>query len=183
MRIATLIIALIATWANCNGQRKPTDRELEMVHVINKFRANPDSIVPYVQVYLDFWEATPAEKATAKELIRQVKHTKPMDTLVFDTELFEMALKHGEWMKSKNRFAHSKYNLYENLVSGNEDVTMAVIDLLIDHGVSNRGHRKNLLNPELRRVACVKIEGEVARMGFNFIQIFDVAKKDGNKEK
>jgi uncharacterized protein YkwD len=149
-----------------------TAREMEMVRVINTFRADPKSAIPLINQYLVLWDSDASERAAANELIRELNKTKPMDTLSFCPDLYKLAKEHGDWMKRTNRFQHSKYRFAENLVAGNEDVTMAVIDLLIDDGVPDRGHRKNLLNKDLKQVACYEIPGEVAKQGFNFVQIF-----------
>lgn len=166
-----LILALFTIMlASAQAQ---TVREKQMVRVINKIRADPQSAIPFVEEYLVLWESNASEKAAANELIRELKKTKPMDTLVFCADLYKMAKEHGEWMKRSNRFQHSKYKeIAENLVAGNEDVTMAVIDLLIDDGIAGRGHRKNLLNREHKKVACFEIQGTVAGQEFNFVQIF-----------
>jgi uncharacterized protein YkwD len=146
---------------------------MEMIRVINKFRKDPQSAIPVVQQYLEHWESDASEKAAANELIRELKKLKTLDTLSYSPELYELAKAHGGWMKKNDRFAHSKNKQAENLVSGNEDVTFAVIDLLIDDGIPGRGHRKNLLNPAFRKVACFEVFGEVDGIDFNFVQIFE----------
>jgi hypothetical protein len=49
---------------------------------------------------------------------------------------------------------------------------IAVCDLLIDYGVPDRGHRKNILNPEFRKCAVVYIEEVDDGINFFFIQQF-----------
>jgi len=59
----------------------------------------------------------------------------------------------------------------ENLVGGPEDIRRAVMLLLVDDGISKRGHRKALLNPAWKYVACHKV-GRVGNMPNSWIQNF-----------
>lgn len=167
--ILLLFVGLIPTV----HAQKPTEREKKMLDEINRFRQNPMAALPEIDKYLEFWESDASERAAAKELIAELKKLKPLPAIEFSQELYEQARKHGEWMKKYQKFQHSKNNVRENLVSGNEDITMAVIDLLIDDGVSNRGHRKNILHPENKIGACYEIIGEIDGIDFNFVQVFD----------
>lgn len=56
------------------------------------------------------------------------------------------------------RFGQYKSRLAENIVYGHEDARHAVISLLIDDGVSNRGHRKNILEPVFQKVGVAADE-------------------------
>ena len=59
----------------------------------------------------------------------------------------------------------------ENLVGGPDDIRRAVILLLVDDGIPNRGHRKALLNPAWKYVACHKV-GTIGSMPNSWIQNF-----------
>jgi len=59
----------------------------------------------------------------------------------------------------------------ENLVGGPASVREAVIILLIDEGIANRGHRKTLLNPNWKYAAAFKI-GQVGGMPNCWVQKF-----------
>jgi uncharacterized protein YkwD len=64
----------------------------------------------------------------------------------------------------------------ENIVGGTikKGVRGMVISLLIDSGISSRGHRYNMLNPEWKYVGCYGYAGEkTAHYTFyNYIQNF-----------
>ncbi len=50
------------------------------------------------------------------------------------------------------RYGNWQVQIAENIAYGNTSARQIVIFLLIDDGVKNRGHRKNLLNPDLKMV-------------------------------
>lgn len=45
----------------------------------------------------------------------------------------------------------------ENIAAGPGDANAILLQLMVDSGVDSRGHRKNLMNPEWRYVACHKV--------------------------
>ena len=55
---------------------------------------------------------------------------------------------------------------------GNESAVFAVCDLLIDNGVPNRQHRKNILNPEFSEFAVFYVAKINDEMEFFFVQQF-----------
>jgi uncharacterized protein YkwD len=59
----------------------------------------------------------------------------------------------------------------ENLVGGLEAVRDSVMALLIDSGIPGRGHRKNLLNPDWKYIACHFV-GQVGDMPNYWVQVF-----------
>jgi uncharacterized protein YkwD len=46
----------------------------------------------------------------------------------------------------------------ENIAAGPGDADAILLQLMVDSGVDGRGHRKNLLNPDWRYVACYKVD-------------------------
>ncbi len=59
-----------------------------------------------------------------------------------NSTLKERIERYGEW----------QVRIAENIAYGNQSARQIVIFLLIDDGVKSRGHRKNLLNPDLKVV-------------------------------
>ena len=49
----------------------------------------------------------------------------------------------------------------ENMVGGEGNARSLVMKLLIDSGISSRGHRYNLLNPEWKYVGCAGYESDM----------------------
>jgi uncharacterized protein YkwD len=46
----------------------------------------------------------------------------------------------------------------ENIAAGPGDAEDILLQLMVDSGVDGRGHRQNLLNPDWRYVACLKVD-------------------------
>ena len=57
----------------------------------------------------------------------------------------------------------------ENIIGGRKNTRELVIQLLIDAGISDRGHRYNMLNPNWEYIGCYGYEGDGM---FNYIQNF-----------
>ena len=110
----------------------------------------------------------------AKELIIELKKIKKLEPLIFDTSMDSITDSHGEYLDSVNAHGHfgpngqtlserfknfRLYNISENVSSvgsfvyTTKDVKPILVSLLVDGGISNRGHRKNLLNPKSKYVA------------------------------
>jgi uncharacterized protein YkwD len=155
------------------AQNIPSARETEMMNEINYVRTNPEEYAQYVSDYLEYWDSDRSEIAAADELVKELRKMKPLDSLKFSQELYDAAVKHGKWMKSKAQFEHSDYDYGENLVAGDSTVRFAMLNLLIDSGVSGRGHRKNILDPEYKHVAVREVPGRVGEWKYVFIQEFE----------
>jgi uncharacterized protein YkwD len=56
----------------------------------------------------------------------------------------------------------------ENILEGKKDALKAIIMLLIDQGVPDKGHRKALFNPEFNLMACSIMPKKNSE---NFIQV------------
>lgn len=62
----------------------------------------------------------------------------------------------GSMMQRIERHGQWKVEIGEDISYGYEDPRLVVMQLIVDDGVSGRGHRKNIFNPVFRRagVAC-----------------------------
>ena len=175
-----------------------TGREKEMIKEINLIRSNPKGYVPIVESYIKKQKAglknvvsgkkyILEEIEVAKELIRELKRTASMPVLSPDKGVYRAAKLHGQEGKRKGSLDHTGKNGSwpwdritkeagyrnggENLVGGLSDVRESVLILLIDSGIENRGHRKALLNPKWKYVACYEV-GKVGDMPYYWVQNF-----------
>ncbi len=168
-----------------------TAEENEMVKEINLLRSNPAGYIPYVEQYIrdiKSGKAFGSSTTAAYELIDELKRTPPLSILQTTDCLYQAARKHGEEAVRKgssdhqgidgswpwDRVKRSCANMQdgnENLVGGPSNIREAVMLLLVDDGISNRGHRKTLLNKDWKYVACYK-SGKVGQMPNSWVQLF-----------
>ncbi len=149
-----------------------TSRELEMINEINNLRLKPEKYITYVQGYLQKYNATEEAKTAAGELIAILKNLKPLQPLTLDPAMYNDAKQHGLSMAQRNVFDHSSLPYYENLSLGHRDIRDAIVDLLIDEGIPNRGHRNNLLSDKIKYVAVFEVPGKVKNIGYCYVQVF-----------
>jgi len=167
--------------------------ELEMVEEINLVRSNPKGYIPHIKEYIKEMRNTKSfgfgdPVADSYELIEQLEETAPLSILVPSECVYTAAKKHGEdrkqagsndhvgtdgswpWDRVLRECTHMRDG-NENLVGGPANVRRAVILLLVDSGIPNRGHRTTLLNSNWRYVATYKI-GTVGNMPNSWVQKF-----------
>ncbi len=168
-----------------------SQEEQTMINEINLVRSNPAGYVKYVEQYIKdirSGKAFGSSTNVAYELIDELKRTPPLSILQPVECLYKAAQQHGQeavrkgssdhkgldgswpWDRAK-RACPQMTDGNENLVGGPADVREAVMLLLVDDGISNRGHRKTLLNKEWKYVACYKT-GMVGRMPNSWVQMF-----------
>lgn len=164
--------------------------EIAMVNEINLLRFDPKGYVPVVEEYMAKVKAgqVPGKVETCKELIEELKKTAALPALETMECIYRAAKLHGQEQAPKGVIDHiGKGGTYpwdrirqacpsltdgnENLVGGPSAVRDAVLLLLVDEGIANRGHRRNLLNPDWRFVACYYV-GKVGSMPNYWIQNF-----------
>ena len=163
-----------------------TSEEKQMVDEINLMRSNPEGYIPFVDAYVKKYEmqysANDKEfKKAVEELKTELKQLEPLIQLEPNKILYNVARNHGLDNKRNNRLDHigsdksdpfdrvrrsglknsidekGYFAPNENLVGGEDTPRESVVALLIDSGVSSRGHRRALLEPKWKYVACYKI--------------------------
>ena len=173
-----------------DAARYMTTDEISMVNEINLVRSNPSAYVKYVEAYKNKIAAGKAFGTieTCNELISELRRLSPLSRLKPAECLYNAAKKHGLDQKPTGSTDHvgtdGSYpwdrvrkecsfmtDGNENLVAGPESVRDAVILLLVDEGIPNRGHRRTLLNRDWNYVACYKI-GQVGNMPNSWVQNF-----------
>ncbi len=162
----------------------------EMIKEINYVRQYPQVYASIVSTYLanqsTSWAGLSKEEYEAGvELVEELKRMKPSQLLYTKRCVYEAAKKHGEDCKKRGFTDHtgsdgsspfSRISSFcknltgnENIVGGIKNVRALVILLLIDSGISSRGHRYNMLNPNWKYVGCYGYKGNNM---YNYIQNF-----------
>ena len=172
------------------NEKMINDFDKEMIKEINFVRQYPKVYAQIVANYLaeeskSWWGLGKDDYDAGLELIDELNKMKPVQVLYHKSCLYEAAKKHGEDCKQRGFIDHTgsdrsipssriaKFctglNGGENLVGGPKNVRVLVLQLLIDAGISSRGHRYNMLNANWKYVACYGYE--VGNM-YNYIQNF-----------
>ena len=86
--------------------------------------------------------------------------------------MYNDAKQYGLLMAKKNIFEHSSLPYFENLSLRYKDIRDAIVDLLIDDGIPDRGHRKNLLSEKIKQVTVFKLPGKVGDIAYCYVQEF-----------
>jgi uncharacterized protein YkwD len=149
-----------------------TSREQQMIDEINHLRTNPARYCTYVEEYLQKHNADEEVKLAAKELLGVLKKLKPLNPLTVNHVMYNDAKQFGLLMAKKNVFEHSSLPYAENLSLGYKDIRDAIVDLLIDEGIPNRGHRNNLLNEKIKHVAVFELPGKIQDIAYCYVQEF-----------
>jgi len=160
--------------------------EKKMIDEINILRTNPAKYFQYVESYAlkhqkQFTEEEEEFSKAVKELKQELMNIEPLSVLQPNEKLYNVARAHGLDNKTNHQLEHigsdqsdpfdrvkrsglknyidkdGNYAPNENLVGGESSPRESVVALLIDAGVYSRGHRKALLEPHWKYVACYKI--------------------------
>ena len=122
--------------------------------------------------------------AAARELIAELKKIKSLSLLQPQECLCKAAKQQGIVCKQRGKLGHEGVggampwdrlpkacprfpNGAENLGAGAQSMRQAVLNLLIDERIPNRGHRRNLLHSEIKYIGVYDILGGIADMPNN----------------
>jgi uncharacterized protein YkwD len=140
--------------------------EKSVIFYLNLVRVNPKLFAQtYLKNYLDTAPINQTEYL--KSLQKELNTLKPMDLLKPQFDLYEVAKKHATEMGMQGKTGHislsgknfesrakelsKRYKkLMENCQYGYADGLSIVIDLLIDEDIPELGHRKSLLNKDVK---------------------------------
>src|SRR5688572_4772557 len=151
--------------------------EQEMLYWVNLLRSDPQEFLEkYVRPFLE--QFPEAKGGASRSLIADLKEQAPLPLMEPRKNLSDISRKHSKDLALNTKgISHSSSDgksfaqrmaaegitcAGENILIGKSDALKAVILLLIDEGVSNRGHRKALLSS-----------------GFNLIGVSFYPRKDG----
>jgi uncharacterized protein YkwD len=156
--------------------------EKEIIYEINLFRSNPPQyaekyIAPLAKNYQKNILQYPGDKPiktvegvkALNECVRELKKATPKPILYPSEGLTKAAEDHCRDQSKTGRTGHIgsdnsnlktrvdrygkwKVRIAENIAYGNTSARQVIIFLLIDDNVKNRGHRNNMLNPDLKLV-------------------------------
>jgi len=154
--------------------------EYEVVLELNKLRANPKEYAEkYLEPMLDLYDGkllkypneipvrTNEGIKAVKECIRVLKKTKPIGPFTPKEGMSYAAADHVKYQSKKGLTGHkgkggstpfkrlNKHGQWlitagENIDYGNDKADRIVISLMVDDGVPDRGHRKNILNGDFK---------------------------------
>lgn len=167
-----------------------TAMDKEMIKEINFARQYPKVYASIVAKYLA--EESKSLRGLSKdkydagiELINELIVMSPAQLLYPKECVHQAAKKHGEDCKSRGYTDHtgsdgsspfSRISKFctglsgnENIVGGRKNARILVIQLLIDSGISSRGHRYNMLNPDWQYIGCYGYAGNGI---YNYVQNF-----------
>jgi len=162
-----------------------SDLEREVVEELNLARTHPDEYADYLVEYSKLFVGkelrepgeitimTEEGRSAVTEAIRFLKKQKSVPSLTASKGMSRAAADMVRMQETTNQIGHvgrdgskfsdriSRYGSWggscgENIDYGNNTARKIVMSLIIDDGVSNRGHRKSIFNQEFRRVgvAC-----------------------------
>ena len=171
---------------------KMSQKEKDVLYYMNLARINPSKFEKEVlNPYLK--ESRKFKPKYVKTLKNELRKTKPTQPLMYRSDLFEFAQHHAKTTGKAGKVGHSsvKFKSYknrtkkliktyltvgENIQYGLNDAKAIVIDLLIDEGVKDLGHRKNILDSEYE-YASVSIQPH-KKFGYNCVIEFGGALKN-----
>ncbi|MDZ7876663.1 MAG: LysM peptidoglycan-binding domain-containing protein [Saprospiraceae bacterium] len=168
-----------------------TPDEVKMVDEINLVRHNPAGYIVHIEKYIKDLERTQGNIAAinaARELITELFAMPVLSTLQPLECIYSAGKKYGIEQRQRGVADHQAADGSmpwdrimracpalkdgnENLVGGPADIREAVILLLVDNGIQNRGHRRTILQPNWKYIACHKM-GQVGSMPNYWVQQF-----------
>lgn len=145
-----------------------SEEEKETVYWVNFVRSRPQNFLD--EILYPFLSQFPEVKNSyTRSLITQISALEPLPLLMPSSRLNKAASEHAKDLgshqmtishsSSKGKSFQERMNsigyfecVSENVYEGKENGMLSVIFLLIDTGVKNLGHRKNILDPAMKYV-------------------------------
>jgi uncharacterized protein YkwD len=145
-----------AKFANANTAQAATymnEDEKNIIHILNLARMDPQLFLKTIiePIAKDYWFVNTNSKFY-KSLINDLKKQKPLNLLLPDKTMFEIAYCHAKTMGSKGLVGHKRISKDckegfsgECCSYGISEPLEIIVQLLVDEGVESLGHRKILL--------------------------------------
>lgn len=150
-----------------SAESKMSAIEKEVMYYINLVRINPSKFEKEVlQPYL---QGKKISRKYVSSLKKELKNLKPLTELKHTQKLFEFAKHHAKTTGKIGKVGHKSVlfksyksrskkllqtysNVGENIQYGYNDGELIVLDLLIDEGIKDLGHRRNILNKDFEYI-------------------------------
>ena len=142
-----------------------TTEEKNVIFYINLARTNgPLFAKTFVLTFIDSIEMESNDYV--KSLIRDLKKSKPITLLTSRKDLYEVAKTHAKTMGKSGKTGHYEFEkrtreiariydgITENCDYGPDDGFSIVMDLLIDEGIPDVGHRETILDSNIRYIGA-----------------------------
>lgn len=184
-----------------------SDLEREVIDELNFARMQPSEYADYLIAYSELFVGrelrergeitvlTREGRSAVNEAIRFLRNQKPLPYLIASKGMSKAAEDMVRMQGTTSQIGHngrdgstfadrvSRYGTWEgscseNIDYGNNKARRIVMALIIDDGVSNRGHRKSIFNPAFKRVglAC----GQHQR--FQYMCVIELAARYSEKQ-
>ena len=184
-----------------------SDLEREVIDELNFARMQPSEYADYLIAYSELFVGrelrergeitvlTREGRSAVNEAIRFLRNQKPLPYLIASKGMSKAAEDMVRMQGTTSQIGHkgrdgssfadrvSRYGTWEgscseNIDYGNNNARRIVMALIIDDGVSNRGHRKSIFNPAFKRVglAC----GQHQR--FQYMCVIELAARYSEKQ-
>lgn len=157
----------ICNWLETDsGYRQLSQYEKDAVYWLNYVRKQPQQF--YHNILTVFLEQFPELKSSyTKSLTNELIHASPVPMLKSSYKLNKVAASHAKDLATTGvSISHASSSgqsfqqrmadagllncISENIYEGRPEPLKAIIFLLIDQGVKNVGHRKNILDPDMK---------------------------------
>jgi uncharacterized protein YkwD len=200
MRIAALSLVTLLLPAQVPAQEKATAFERAVVQEMSEVRVSPRAYARHLRELRAYFKGTLWERpervplrteegvAALDEAIAFLETVRPVGPLRFNEGLARAARLHARDIGSRGVLDHvgadgsrlstrlNRRGTWQGLIAENigtmeEDPRQVVIQLLVDDGVANRGHRHNLFNPDLHQAGA----GSAPHREYRWVTVIDYA--------
>jgi uncharacterized protein YkwD len=198
--VPALLWAGLAAQAPAPTVAKATAFERAVVQEMSDVRVRPRAYAKFLREYRGYFEGTLWKRpgrtplrteeglAALDEAIAFLESTKPVGPLRFHEGLAQAARLHAQDLGPRgglehvgsdgarlstrlNRLGTWQGTIAENIGTLEEDARQLVIQLLVDDGMPERGHRHNLFNPDLHQAGA----GTAPHRDYRTVTVIDYA--------
>jgi hypothetical protein len=158
---------VVRTLHTAANHQSLSDEEQKVILFMNMARHDgPLFARTFLEAYLE--EKGMKKNGYVRSLFRDLRKSKGLPPLLPEADLTAIALEHARNTGESGQTGHQNFNnrfekvlgnpysrVAENLSYGHREAIDIVMSLLIDEGIRNLGHRKNILHPQFNAVGVV----------------------------